>query len=277
MSSAFLSKINVFPVKSTAGVKLVSSWVEKIGLSFDRRFLVILWDGSMVTARKYPQLLKVSSVFRHNGLVLSYPGQPSLMLKYADFSMDLAEAGVWSDRFTAYSTHLAAGEWFARIIGQPASLLYLGDESNRTGSKAGVKVSFADGFPLLVISEASLNELNHWSPVRHTMAQFRANLVVSGVSAFAEDRWQRFRIGGVVFDVVEPCSRCILTTVDPSTGKSNGLKEPLVTLAKFRKGRNGKVHFGQNLIPQNEGVIREGDVIEVLAEKEPEEYVDRRF
>ena len=197
MTRAILSQINVFPVKSTAGVQLTSAWVEKTGLSFDRRFLITFPDGSMITARKYLQLVKVSSVLKPDGLVLSYPGLPCLILRYSDFSMEVTGTGVWSDRFDAYKTHSAAGNWFTQIIGEPVNLLYLGDDSNRVGGKAEVKVSFADGFPLLVISEASLDELNASSPVKHVMAQFRTNLVVSGVEAFAEDCWQRFRIGEV--------------------------------------------------------------------------------
>ena len=191
--------------------------------------------------------------------------------------MEPVQTGVWSDHFQAYHTFAAAGEWFSKILKETVNLLYLGEDSHRVGGKAGVKVSFADGFPLLVISEASLAALNTCSPIQHAMAQFRTNLVVSGTEAFAEDSWKRFRIGEVEFEAKEPCSRCILTTVNPETGELNKLQEPLVTLAKFRKGSNGKVHFGQNLIPLNEGMIHEGDLIEVLEKKESEIYQDHRI
>lgn len=276
MNHAVLCDITVYPVKSTAGLAQAAAWVEAAGLSFDRRFLLSLPDGTMVTARKYPQLLQVTTVIRPDALVLSYPGLPTLVLEYAGFAMTPVTAQVWRDSFSAFKTTDLASDWFAQIIAEPVQLLYLGGDSRRIGGKAGVPVSFADGFPLLLISQASLEAVNAASPVHHVMAQFRPNLVVSGVAAFAEDSWQRFRIGEVTFEAREPCSRCILTTVDPLTGQRRPLQEPLTTLARFRKGANGRVHFGQNLVPLNEGIIRQGDTLEVLAEKQPEIYLDHR-
>ena len=280
MSEATLSQIAIYPVKSTAGITLQSAWVEEAGLRCDRRFLIAFPDGAMVTARKHPLLLKVSSELTPAGLALSYAGLPTLptlLLNYANFSMEAMDAAVWDDQFSAYKTTVDADNWFTQIIGEPVHVLYLGENSNRLGNNAGVKVSFADGFPLLVISEGSLDELNRSSPVQHTMSQFRTNLVVSGVEAFAEDRWQRFRIGDVEFEARKPCCRCILTTMDPETAKPKPLSEPLATLATFRKGADGQVYFGQNLVALNEGTIRAGDVVEVLEEKAPDVYPDNRI
>ncbi|MDB2384266.1 hybrid-cluster NAD(P)-dependent oxidoreductase [Endozoicomonas sp.] len=276
MSKATLSQITVYPVKSTTGIQLNSAWVEMSGIRFDRRLMIAFTDGGMVTARKYPLMLKVSSTLTSVGIELSYPGLPKLSLNYDDFSMEVMDASVWDDRFSAYKTTVDADDWFTQIIGEPVNVLYLGESSNRVGSDAGVKVSFADGFPLLVISEGSLDELNTSSPVQHTMSQFRTNLVISGVDAFAEDRWQRFRVGEVEFDVRKPCCRCILTTIDPDTAKPKPLAEPLATLAAFRKGDDGQVYFGQNIVPLNEGTIYAGDAVEVLSEREPEVYPDNR-
>ena len=181
-----LSQINVFPVKSIAGISQSHAWVEQQGLSFDRRFMVARPDGSMITARKHPQLVKVSAALLPHGLVLNYPEQPSLKLQYSDFAMTESEATVWSDTFNAYLTTEEANKWFSQIIGEPVHLLFTGEQSQRLRAKISQNVSFADGYPMLIISEASLDALNERSPHQHTMDQFRTNLVVSGTEPFAK-------------------------------------------------------------------------------------------
>ncbi|MEC6823327.1 hybrid-cluster NAD(P)-dependent oxidoreductase [Photobacterium piscicola] len=269
-----LSQIHVYPVKSTAALTQSHAWVEKQGLAFDRRFMVASDEGAMITARKYPQMVKITATLTMTGLVLQHPNKTDLVLQYADFTMVDASATVWNDNFSAYTTTMIANQWFSDIIGHSVQLLFCGQQSNRVRSKIGHNVSFADGYPLLVISEASLAALNERSRDHHTMAQFRTNLVVSNTDAFAEDEWKRIRIGEVEFEIVKPCARCILTTVDPLTGEFNALKEPLKTMATFRADAAGDVFFGQNLVALNEGMIRAGDVIEVLETQPKQVYVD---
>ena len=272
--SPYLSQVNVYPVKSVGGISLSSAWVEKQGLSFDRRFMLALADGSMVTARKYPQMVKVSSSLQPDGLIFTCEGKPALRVKYSEFKMQETPATVWKDNFTAYTTNDAADDWFSDVLGQRVELLFAGEQSNRVREKLGHNVSFADGYPLLIISEASLAELNRRSPELHTMDQFRTNLVVSNTEAFGEDGWKRIRIGEVEFEAVKPCQRCILTTVDVDKGEFRPSKEPLNTFSQFRADETGGVFFGQNLIAKNEGVIKEGDKIEVLETKPKEQYED---
>lgn len=264
MSNVRLSQINIFPIKSTKGIRLSSAWTESEGLSFDRRFMIALKDGTMVTARKFPQLVKVVTSLQSDGICLSYPDMSTLSIKYSAFSMEPFSSHVWSDEFKAGRTVAKADAWLSHILGQPAVLLYLGDASPRFSARANQAVSFADGFPLLVISKASLTELNQRSTSIHHMDQFRTNLVVEGCEAFDEDSWKRIKIGEVEFEARGGCSRCVLTTVDATTGELNEQKEPLTTLSKFRADETGKVYFGQNLVALNEGVIKEGDGIEIL-------------
>lgn len=275
MSSGLLSQINVFPVKSLGGLALSSAWVEKQGLTFDRRFMLALSDGSMVTARKFPQMVLIKTALRHDGVLFSAQGHPSLTIRYADFKFQPVPAQVWSDNFTAYTTTDEADDWFSQVLGIRVELLYSGEQSNRVREKVGHNVSFADGYPLLVISQASLDELNRRSPEFHSMDQFRTNLVVSGTEPFAEDSWKRIRIGEVEFEAVKPCERCILTTVEVKKGAFRPTKEPLRTLSQFRANERGGVFFGQNLVAKNEGMIRAGDPIEVLEYKEKEVYPDQ--
>ncbi|KLV08335.1 MOSC domain-containing protein [Photobacterium ganghwense] len=263
-ASAVLSQINVYPIKSIRGLSQSQAWVEKQGIAFDRRFMVAKTDGGMITARKYPQLVKVTAALQPDGLILSYPDTAPLRLRYAEFTMVETPSTVWKDTFPAHQTTSEANRWFSELIGEPVQLLYTGEQSQRIRQKVGHNVSFADGYPLLIISEGSLEALNARSPQRHTMDQFRTNLVVSGTEPFAEDGWKRIRIGEVEFEAVKPCARCILTTVNPQTGQLNAQKEPLNTLLKFRSDGSGDVYFGQNLVALNEGIIHAGDTIEVL-------------
>lgn len=274
MSAPTLSQINVFPVKSVGGIALSTAWVEKQGLMFDRRFMIALADGSMVTARKYPQMVTVQSTLTQDGLIFTAQGKSTLRLRYADFKMQEAPAQVWKDNFIAYTTTDEADDWFSDVLGQRVELLFSGEQSNRVREKLGHNVSFADGYPLLVISDASLQELNRRSPEMHSMDQFRTNLVVTADEPFAEDSWKRIRIGEVEFEAVKPCERCILTTVDVEKGELRSSKEPLNTLSQFRANERGGVFFGQNLVAKNEGMIRAGDEVEVLEYKEKEFYPD---
>ncbi len=274
MSKSSLSQINIYPVKSISGISLSNAWVELQGLCFDRRFMLALADGSMVTARKYPQMVKVHASLLVDGIVFTYPGKPKLSIRYQDFKHQPTSATVWKDQFIAYTTLDEADDWFSEVIGQRVELLYCGEQSNRVREKFGHNVSFADGYPLLVISQASLDELNRRSPELHSMDQFRTNLVVSGNEPFIEDSWKRIKIGEVEFEAIKPCERCILTTVDVDKGEFRSSKEPLNTFSKFRANERGGVFFGQNLVAKNEGMIREGDKIEVLEYKEKEVYPD---
>ncbi|HDM8153660.1 MOSC N-terminal beta barrel domain-containing protein [Vibrio harveyi] len=274
MSQSVLSQINVFPVKSVGGVALSSAWVEKQGLSFDRRFMIATSDGSMVTARKFPQMVTIKSALLPDGVVFTSLGEEPLKIRYQDFKMQEAPATVWKDSFTAYTTTDEADDWFSKVLGLRVELLFTGEQSNRIREKLGHNVSFADGYPVLVISEASLEELNRRSSELHSMDQFRTNLVVSDTKPFEEDSWKRIRIGEVEFESVKPCERCILTTVNTQRGTFRESKEPLKTLQEFRANERGGVFFGQNLVALNEGIIRSGDKVEVLEYKEPEFYPD---
>jgi len=269
-----VSQINIFPIKSTKGISLSSSWVEKQGLVFDRRFMIAKPDGSMVTARAYPQLVKLRTSLLGNGLVLSYADKDELKLSINEFEMQQQQTQVWGDTFTAYTTTQQADQWLSDLLEEPVRLLYTGEQSNRIRPKIGHNVSFADGYPLLVISEASLAELNRRASETQYMEQFRTNLVVTGDEAFIEDSWKRVRIGEVEFEIRKPCERCILTTVDHKTGQFSPAKEPLKTLSQFRANEKGGVFFGQNLIALNEGCITVGDQVEVLEYKEKEFYAD---
>ncbi|RQM59785.1 MOSC domain-containing protein, partial [Aeromonas enteropelogenes] len=267
-----LDSIHLYPVKSTAGMALTRARVTEEGLLGDRRYMVVKPDGTFITARTHPQLQQVQATPIDGGLLLRYPGFEPLTLQEAEFSLTPQATGVWKDNFNALHTHALADAWLSRVAGERVQLLWLGEESARFREKTGTRVSFADGYPLLLISQGSLEDLNLRSDALHQMSQFRTNLVASGTRPFEEDGWKRIRIGEVEFLVAKPCSRCIMTTVEPGTDRFNVLKEPLATLTRYRRGEDGEVYFGQNLVALNEGWIEAGSEIEVLETARPPVY-----
>ncbi|RJG42318.1 hybrid-cluster NAD(P)-dependent oxidoreductase [Motilimonas pumila] len=276
MSQGQLKQITVYPIKSTAGIHTNHSYVESLGLSFDRRFMLVNPRGQFITARTVPELTQVHTAIVDNGLQVRAPGMPSLTIDKRNFGDMQLDVTVWSDDFKAVWCHRDYDTWFSEFLGQKCRLVFIGDEHDSLRNQADNDgaLSFADGYPLLLISQASLDDLNQRAQSPVVMDQFRPNLVVSGTPAFAEDSWRKIRIGEVEFSVEKPCSRCVFTTLDPQTATKSPDNEPLQTLQKYRKGEDGNVYFGQNLKPLNRGKISVFDKVEVLDVRQPEQYVN---
>ncbi|RJS91518.1 MOSC domain-containing protein [Salinisphaera sp. Q1T1-3] len=260
---AELSAIYRYPMKSGAGEALRCADVAEEGLIGDRRFMVVRPDGRFLTARVCPGLQRIVVRFDGTSLSLEHDTQVALRVRRGDFAGHAFSTGVWRDAFDAMTTTHALDAWVSRVVGEPVHLLYVGERSARYRDSIGVRVGFADGYPLLLTSEASLADVNARTMGDHVMAQFRPNVVVAGISAYAEDDWRRIRIGEVVFRVDKPCTRCVMITVDPARGERRADGEPLRTLGTYRKfGKD--VCFGQNLVAESAGRIVRGDPIEIL-------------
>ncbi|MEH6472185.1 MAG: hybrid-cluster NAD(P)-dependent oxidoreductase [Halopseudomonas sp.] len=278
MSSIRVSQLSVYPIKSTSGIHLNHALVEEKGLAFDRRFVVARPDGRFITARSHPKLLQLHSALIADGLHIKAPDMEALDLYYSHFDDDYCELTIWSDALQGQHCGQQADDWFSRYMGEPLQLLFFGSQSHRQrASHRGIndgQVSFADGYPLLLISQASLDDLNQRLETAVGMEQFRPNLVLKGCPPFAEDSWQRIRIGEVEFELTTPCSRCILTTIDPVSAQADARQQPLATLARYRKGDDGQVYFGQNLVALNRGKISLYDPVEVLQTRTATSYPD---
>ncbi|MBN0987433.1 MOSC domain-containing protein [Amphritea pacifica] len=260
-----LTQITIYPVKSTAPVTLSRSAVTDTGLAFDRQFVLCDDNGKFITARTKPRLLGVKTALLPEGILLTAPGVEPLHLEYAAFSGPYHSIRVWQDSIDAVCCGDNAAQWFSEYLQGPCKLYFFGPQSSRpVNRRPGNQVAFADGYPLLLISEASLSDLNRRCKSTVRMEQMRPNLVVSNCEPYAEDGWQRIRIGEIEFDIVKPCGRCILTTTDPETLERNADREPLSVLKQYRRGADGEAHFGQNLVPLNHGIISLNDPVEVL-------------
>ena len=265
-----LTDIYIYPIKSTKGVELPQTFVEQKGLKDDRRYMLLDLDGQFITGRTHPQLTQVSIEFSKKGLFVSAPNQTSFYIQQQKFTEQILTVGIWSDTLQAQHCHPDYDRWFSTFLEQDCKLVYFSNSSMRCVKNKQTQVSFADGYPLLIINQASVDQLNTHLEKPVSALHFRPNLVVKGEAPFIEDNWARIKIGEVEFEVSKPCSRCIFTNVDPKTGIAD-IEQPLKTLAQFRF-HEGEIDFGQNLIPLNEGIIRSGDPVQVLETKEAPVY-----
>ncbi len=219
--------------------------------------------GHFLSQRSLPQMARLVVRLQSDRLIISAPGL-ALEVPRRPESGAPRTVEVWGDQMPAWSLGSEAAQALSQFLGVGCELVYMPDESVRPVdpdfAPPGLQVGFADGFPFLLISDASLAELaRRGAPVE--MIRFRPNLVVDGTAPFAEDGWRELAVGGVRFRAVKPCARCAIPNVDPSTGEVG--VEPTRTLVGFRK-IDGQVQFGQNLVALGRGVVRVGDPVERL-------------
>ena len=282
MTSPIVQSLHIYPIKSTAGIALSKSWVDDFGLSFDRRFVVTDLNGQFITARTQPKLCLIQCFLTPKGLLLTAPNMPELEVNFDDFSEQYHSITVWKDDINALYCHQHYDKWFSQYLNLPCQLHFFADKSSRKVCNSDNQVGFADGYPLLLISQASLNDLNNRLTTRYgdnagvAMTQFRPNIVVNDTKAFAEDGWQRIRIGDVEFELVKPCSRCVFTTIDPDNAEKHPEQEPLSTLKSYRQVAKGDVMFGQNIIPLNKGQIKQGDSVTILSHQSPLHFISNQ-
>ncbi|MGH6644127.1 MAG: MOSC domain-containing protein, partial [Bradyrhizobium sp.] len=244
-----LSGLYLYPIKSSAPLEVKTAVVEPRGLRHDRRWMVVDTEGRFLTGRQLPRLTLVRGQPGSGGLSLDAPGMPSLSVPFPQTETTVP-VNVWKNDVAAKRAGAAADAWLSEFLQQPVRLVHMDAGVTRPmtdpHSQPGDEVSFADAFPLLLISQAALDGLNARLAKPVSMLQFRPNLVIDGAAAHAEDEWKRIRIGAVEFDVAKACTRCVFTTVDPARGERDPEGEPLRTLIGYRRTADG-VTFGQNL------------------------------
>ncbi len=264
---AVVTSLHLHPVKGLRGFPVSAVAVEPCGFSGDRRWMVVDHGGRFISQRELPAMARVVVEPRAGGLFLHYAGVDGIAVAVPRADAAQIEVTVWRSTLPAADAGDAAADWLSAVLDTACRLVYLADPNARavdpTYGAENDRVSFADGFPVLLAAEGSLDDLNR--RLRHPvpMRRFRPNLVIGGPAAWAEDNWRRIRIGEVVFRLPKPCSRCVVTTVDQETGERPDPREPLRTLASFRRAEGG-VMFGQNMIPETVGRIAVGDAVQVL-------------
>ncbi len=262
-----VTELNVYPIKSCGQVRVAAASVEPRGLAGDRRYMLVDGRGRFLSQRRYPRMALIRLERAASGFRVTAPDAPGLDLPRVLHTDAQRSVRVWHSELRAAVAGAMINNWFSAFLGFAVELVYMGAAHERAlkpgRGRPEDRVSFADGAPLLLLSEASLAELNGRLAQPVTMRRFRPNLVVSGAEPFAEDRWRRIRVGEAEFEVAWACTRCVLTTVDPATGHKHPDGEPLATLGTFRRVSEGII-FGQNLIPRRLGRVQVGDRVETL-------------
>lgn len=267
-----LISLHLYPLKSAAGFSVDALDIQPRGPRHDRRWLVVDAAGRFITARQVSAMVLIRVAVTGDGLRLSAPGLADLDVSPPSADAMRLHVSIWKDTVDAQLVDSAADAWLSAFLQQPVTLVYMDDAARRdvdpAYAQAGDEVSFADGYPLLAISQAALDALNvrltEAGRLPASMTQFRPNIVIADAVAHAEDGWRRVRIGEVEFDAVKLCTRCVFTTVDPVTGMRREDGEPLNILKDYRRTPTG-ITFGMNLIPRGTGTLRAGDTVDVLA------------
>lgn len=259
-----LSALNVYPVKSCAGIRVERWPLDALGLRYDRRWMVLTPEGRPVSQRECPALALVVPEIRPPHLVLRAPGRKELIVALEPMGGRPVHGEIWGDAITGAAPDHLADAWFSDVVEQEVVFAWLPNDQGRPldphWAPKGGRTSFTDGYPMLLIGEASLADLNSRLAAPLPMNRFRPSLVVTGSAPFAEDGWGSFRIGGIPMEGVKPCPRCVMTTVDQAAGRRDG-DEPLRTLATFRK-QEGGVMFGQNVVHYGTGELAVGATVE---------------
>lgn len=266
MNPLTLSGLYIYPIKSAGGVSLTTGQLDDRGLQHDRRWMLVDNQNSFLTQRKFPGMALISVELAPESLVVRGPAMKDLEVPFRLKNPETLRVRVWDDVVEAHSAGDDASSWFSQFLGFPCKLVSMPEGAIRlVNPKYGQsQMSFADSFPLLLISEASLNDLNSRLDTPVPMNRFRPNLVVRGCSPYEEDEWQGICIGAIAIQIGKPCSRCTVPTVDQSTGIQG--KEPIRTLSTYRS-RDGKVYFGQNVIHLSKGTLTVGDHIEIISRR----------
>jgi uncharacterized protein len=263
-----ISGLYYYPIKSCRGFALETAQLEPRGIQHDRRLMITSATGLFLTQRDYPKLALIEPVIDGDRVQLHAPAMPPLQIQCRDDGQRVP-VKIWNDETTAIDQGALAADWLSTFLQVTCRLVRVAPDSIRPVTpryavNPGDQVGFADGFPLLLIAQESLDDLNTRLAAPIKMNRFRPNIVVSGCAPYAEDSWSRISIAGIQFDLVKPCARCVITTTDQATAERG--KEPLRTLATYRT-IDSKVMFGQNVLHDRSGSIRVGDEVEIIEAK----------
>lgn len=266
MQNLILSALLIYPIKSLAGINLQTSLLEEKGLQYDRRWMLIDNENTFITQRKYPSLSLLQVSLGKTHLTITHKNDPTQTISFyyeENIGQPIATS-VWGTDCHGLEVSKTVSQWFSALLETETRLIQMPETERRLVDARYAQgeevVSFADGYPCLIISQASLDGLNKRLKQPIPMDRFRPNFVFTGGEPHIEDNFDTFFIGDIPFKAVKPCSRCVMVTVDQQTGIKSA--EPLKTLAKYRT-INKKIMFGQNLIHQGTGTINVGDQLSI--------------
>lgn len=262
-----LGALFVYPVKSCAGIALPRAQVTPRGLRYDREWMVVTPQGRFLSQREAPRLALVRTALDAVALHLTAPGMPRLSIALErEVRTDAAEVTVWGDTLLAIDEGDAAASWFGDHLGRNVRLVRYDESRRRPTDPAWSQgldgaSAFADGYPVLVVSRESLDDLNARLPAPIPIDRFRPNVVIGGGAPYAEDAVTALSGQSVKLRLVKPCTRCAITTIDQATGVATG-DDPVRTLRGYRWDAALRgVTFGQNAIVEQAGWLETGSLL----------------
>lgn len=270
--------LHQYPLKGARGLSHERMTIGLRGLAGDRRWMLVDENNRFLSQREVPSFATIITQVTDSGLSIKVAEEAPIDVALPDGHARI-NVTVWEDTVSAALADAAVNDALSARLGFPVRLVYMDERASRmadpTFAGAGRPVSFADGFPALITSEASSQALNFHiersggKPV--PMARFRSNLVVDGDTPWAEDQWSVIKVGDVIFEAVKPCARCVVTTRDQKTGIGADDAQPIRALTQIRRSNDDAVKgvlFGVNLVPRNAGSFAIGASVEVLEWRE---------
>jgi uncharacterized protein len=265
-----ISQLFIYPVKSLGGIAKQSVEITSTGFKHDRRWMLVDESNLFLTQRTHPQMALLQTAETENGIAVFHKqnSQEPIIIPFGNEYKEKIKVTVWDDVCAAVEVSKNLNEWFSDILHINCKLVYMPDDTKRLVDKryaANDEVtSFSDGYPILMIGQSALDNLNSKLTEALPMERFRPNIVFTGGHAHIEDEMAAFTIGEINFLGVKPCARCVITTINQQTAQ--GGKEPLKTLSTYRQ-KNNKIYFGQNVLQQQNGIIKVGNEIKITTQQ----------
>jgi uncharacterized protein len=251
--------LHIYPIKSCRGIDVAQAELVDTGFKYDRHWMLVDEQGEFLSQRKLPQMAGISCSLQDQHLLVNAKGQAQLEIPLEQTPARYQRVTIWNDECNAALVSEAANTWFSTALGTTCSLVYLPESEKRQVDQRYAEpsqiVGFADGFPLLIVSRASIDLLNEKLEQKVTIDRFRPNIVIDGCPAHAEDSWYKIAINGIEIQLAKPCSRCVIPSIDQQSSE----KHPTIlkALASYRRSEN-KIYFGQNGLHNQNGVISIG-------------------
>ena len=263
MKTLTISELFIYPVKSTRGLNISSMEFNQRGPMFDRHWMLVDGNNQFLTQRKHPTMCLIGAEISGQALTLTAPGK--VPCNVSGTTIQEHQVLVWNDSVLAGDCGDEVAQWLSDYMQKECRLVSMPENSQRLVdpdfAKDNQTVGFADGYPILLFSQASLDDFNNKLKTPIGVDRFRPNIVIDGCEAYAEDSWQQIKIGDITFSLVKPCSRCVVPSIDQQTGSKQ--PEIINALNRYRR-RDNKTYFGQNALHENTGELSVGDPVVLL-------------
>ena len=265
-----ISQLFIYPIKSLGGFEVTSAQLTDRGLQYDRRFMLVDNSNIFLTQREHPVMSLLQTTIEGNELLIFHKNNitDKIRVSLQPAPGTTTKVKVWDDECAAQYVSDRADEWLSNKLSMPCRLVYMPDSEKRLVDERYANnkeiTSFSDGYPLLIIGQASMDDLNSRLAEPLPMDRFRPNIVFVGGSPYDEDMMEHVVINDIDMYGVKLCARCTITTINQANASK--AKEPLKTLAGYRM-TNNKIYFGQNILFRQTGSIKKGEVIDIIKNK----------